>query len=90
MFAREIAPCLKINVRFVGEEPHDNVTRQYNNTMRVILPKYGIEFVEIPRKTFDGKPISASRVRRLLNDKNFGEIKKIVPKTTFDYLTERF
>lgn len=90
LFAREIAPCLKINVRFVGEEPHDKVTKQYNDTMRAILPQYDIEFVEIPRKELDGKPISASHVRALLKEKKFKEIAKIVPKTTFDYLTERF
>ncbi|MBQ1336263.1 MAG: hypothetical protein IIY37_04965 [Selenomonadaceae bacterium] len=34
MFAKEIAPCLNISVRFAGEEPLDNVTRQYNENMR--------------------------------------------------------
>lgn len=51
VFAREIAPCLHITKRFAGEEPFDTVTRQYNETMRRILPEYGIEFVEFPRKT---------------------------------------
>jgi len=90
LFAREIAPCLKIKVRFVGEEPYDKVTRQYNDTMRAVLPEYGVEFIEIPRKEWDGRPISASRVRELLKERNFDEIAKIVPKTTLDYLMERY
>lgn len=90
LFAREIAPCLNISVRFVGEEPHDKVTKQYNDIMRAVLPDYGIKFVEIPRREWDGRPISASRVRELLKERNFDEIAKIVPNTTFDYLTERY
>ncbi len=90
LFAREIAPCLGIAVRFVGEEPYDKITKQYNDTMRAILPQHGIEFVEIPRKEWNGSPISASRVRSLLDDRNFQEISKIVPDTTLKYLIERF
>lgn len=90
IFAREIAPSLNIRVRFAGEEPHDNVTNQYNQTMRTILPQYGIKFVEIPRKEMNGKPISASYVRSLLKENNFEEIEKIVPKTTLDYLLNEF
>lgn len=90
LFAREIAPCLNISVRFAGEEPYDKVTRQYNDMMRAVLPEYGIEFIEIPRKEYDGTPISASYVRELLKDRNFDSIGKIVPTTTLDYLKEKF
>jgi [citrate (pro-3S)-lyase] ligase len=90
IFAEEIAPTLGITVRFAGEEPLDNVTRQYNDTMKRILPQHGIEFVVIPRKEADGAPISASRVRALLKDKNFAEIAKIVPETTLGSLREKY
>jgi len=90
LFGREIAPCLNISMRFAGEEPYDKVTKQYNDTMRATLPKYGIEFVEIPRKEYDGIPISASHVRKLLKNRDFDEIGEIVPKTTLDYLRARF
>ncbi len=86
IFGREIAPTLGITVRFAGEEPTDNVTRQYNETMREILPRYGVEFREIPRKTFDGEPISASVVREALKRGDFDKIKELVPKTTLEYL----
>lgn len=86
IFAKEIAPSLNITVRFAGEEPLDNVTRQYNASMRSILPQYGIEFEEIPRKEHAGEVISASRVRKLLKAKDFAQIEKLVPATTFEYL----
>lgn len=90
VFAQEIAPCLNVTKRFAGEEPFDNVTRQYNETMSRILPQYGIEFVEIPRKELDSEPISASRVRRLLDEKKFDELSGLVPQTTFEYLCSKF
>jgi [citrate (pro-3S)-lyase] ligase len=89
-FASKIAPALGITVRFAGEEPLDNVTRQYNAQMRRILPQYGVEFAVIPRKELSGEPISASWVRRLLEEGEFDGIKSLVPQTTFDYLQSRF
>ena len=90
LFAEEIAPELGINVRFAGEEPNDTVTKQYNDNMRKILPKHGINFVEIPRKTIDGEVISAKRVRTLLQDHNFNDLSKLVPETTLNYLKKKF
>lgn len=90
IFGQEIAPTLGITVRFAGEEPKDNVTRQYNETMKIILPRYGVEFYEIPRKEFDGEPISASSVRAALKVGDFDKIKNLVPDTTFLYLRERY
>lgn len=90
IFAKEIAPTLGITIRFAGEEPTDGVTRQYNETMRRILPRHGVEFREIPRKTFGDEVISASTVRELLKRGDFDRIKNLVPETTFDYLRQRF
>ena len=86
LFAKYIAPVLGINMRFAGEEPLDKITYQYNECMKQILPKYGIEFREIPRKELGGTVISASRVRKLLKENNFEDIRAIVPETTFNYL----
>ena len=86
IFGKEIAPELGITIRFAGEEPKDNVTRQYNETMKRILPRYGVEFCEIPRKTFGDEPISASTVRAALNAGDIEKVKKLVPDTTFEYL----
>ena len=90
LFGKEIAPQLGITVRFAGEEPLDNVTRQYNETMARILPEYGVSFEVIPRKETNGGVISASRVRKLLEENNFEEISELVPPTTLDYLKGNF
>lgn len=89
IFSREIAPILNIKKRFVGQEPFDLITRQYNQTMKDILPKYNIELIEIERYSYDGNPISASRVRKLLKLNEWSELSKIVPETTLKYLSEK-
>ena len=86
IFAKYIVPALSIDVRFVGEEPTDNVTRQYNEMMKDRLPIHGIEVKEIPRLKKDGIVISASVVRELLNDNKWEEASKYLPRETNDYL----
>ena len=89
MFGKEIAPCLNISMRFAGEEPLDNVTRQYNESMARILPSYGVKFIEIPRMKYQGRPVSASEVRRLAEAKQFDKLKKLVPPITLRYLRRK-
>jgi nicotinic acid mononucleotide adenylyltransferase len=86
IFSERIAPRLQIKKRFVGEEPRDPVTAQYNQQMKAILPNYGIEVEEIPRKEVKQEAISASRVRKYLKTKEWEKIKEIVPNTTYEYL----
>ncbi len=87
IFAEKIAPRLNIKYRFVGEELSDAVTRQYNETMKSLLPKYDIEYVEIPRKTCNDEVISASRVRELMqNMDGIDEIAKLIPESTLSIL----
>ena len=90
VFAEKIAPILNITKRFVGEEPFCKVTRQYNEEMRSILPTYDIDVIVIPRIEIDDEPISASRVRMLLDANDFEGISKIVPSATLEYLTTIF
>lgn len=87
IFARYIAKGLYIIKRFVGKEPVDHVTGEYNRTMKKVLPKYGIELIEIPRKELsDGRVISASAVRKLLLGGTWSELAEYVPETTLEYL----
>ncbi len=88
IFGKYIASPLGITKRFVGEEPIDMVTRSYNESMKEILPRYGIEVDEIKRKEKDGGVISASRVRKALQTSDFDSIRKLVPETTYEYLWE--
>lgn len=90
IFGKYIAPGLGISKRFVGEEPNDYVTRKYNETMKEILPLYNVQVIEIPRKENCGKVISASLVRKYLDNKDFDSIRKVVPETTFDYLIKKY
>ena len=90
IFAKEIAPTLGITVRFVGQEPEDTVTNQYNENMKRILPQHNIEVCEIPRREINGEVISAKRVRSALEANDFDKIKLLVPKTTYNFLVENF
>lgn len=90
IFGSYIAPKLGISVRFVGEEPMDFVTRQYNNRMKDILPQYGIEVVEVPRFQQEGRVVSASLVRKNLKEGKMDIVKELVPSSVYSYLNEKF
>ncbi len=89
IFARYIAPPLGITCRFVGEEPTDKVTRQYNEQMKDILADFEIEVEEVPRKEVDGKVISASYVRKCLKNEWIEDIRRFVPESTIRIIKER-
>ena len=84
--ARHIAPALGATVRFVGSEPADELTRNYNAAMKRFLPQHGIEVVELPRLEKDGIIVSASTLRQMLADGDLGKAKGMVPSTTLPYL----
>ena len=88
LFGAVIAPALNISHRFIGEEPFCNVTRQYNETMKRILPPLDIQVHEIPRKEEKGQAISASLVRQLLNDGDWNRLQTLVPPTTHSFLAQ--
>lgn len=90
IFGSYIAPKLGISVRFVGEEPIDFVTRQYNDKMKNILPQYGIEVVEVPRFQQEGRVVSASLVRKNLKEGKMDIVKELVPSSVYSYLNEKF
>lgn len=90
-FCKYIAPPLNIRYRFAGEEPFDPVTNNYNENMKRILPEHGMNFVEIPRFALDEKRIvNATRVRELLKNREFEELKEYVPQSTYDVLKEKY
>lgn len=86
VFAQHIAPTLGINIRFVGEEPFDLVTNQYNRSIKEILPRYNIDVKIIERIEIDGQIVSASKVRDLIDKGNFDDVKKFLPDKTFNYI----
>ena len=88
-FALYVAPEKGIKIRYVGEEPFDKVTKQYNEQMQRYLPRWGIELVEIPRKENNGMTISASNVRKAMHNNDWETVSKMVPKTTYNYLKDK-
>ena len=89
-FCEHIAPTANISIRFVGEEPNCLITRQYNSQIKNMLPKYDIKFEEIPRKEEAGQAISASLVRKYIENNENEKIKTIVPQTTYDFLLNNY
>ncbi len=86
IYGTYLAKALKINRRYVGEEPYSKTTDLYNQVMKEVLPKYNIEVVEIERKSVEEDIISASKVRQFLKQGEISEVEKFVPKETFEFL----
>ena len=86
IFGRHIAPALGISRRYVGTEPLSPLTDSYNCALAAQLPACGVEVVEVPRLEEGNQPISASRVRALLDAGDLAAVEPLVPPTTFDYL----
>ena len=84
LFGRHIAPALGATVRFVGSEPTDALTARYNALMQEMLPAYGVRVVEIPRLTDAEGPVSASRVRKALDEGQFP--KALTPASSWPFL----
>jgi [citrate (pro-3S)-lyase] ligase len=86
IFGKYFGSKFNIKKRFVGNEPYCDVTNYYNNSLKRVLPQYGIEVFETVRKEEAGRPISASRVREYLKEDKMEEVKNIVPQVTYDFL----
>lgn len=90
LFAYQIAPVLHIKKRFVGTEPTDRFTAQYNLEMKRILPKTGMELIEIERVKEGEKVVSASTVRKALREQRWDDVEDMVPKSTWEYLCKSY
>lgn len=85
LFRRHIAPALGATVRFVGTEPTDRLTRRYNQLMHEVLT----DVREISRLEKDGNAVSASRVRKAMEQGDMNVIRQLVPPTTLPYIIAR-
>ena len=86
IFGSLIAPILNLSVWFTGEETFNNTMIQNNQKMKVLLSEYGIRFDVIPKKEIDRKVISTSYVRKMVKERNFEKLSKLVPDSTLAYL----
>ena len=89
VFLKYFVPHFGITDRYVGTEPLSALTRQYNEALASQLPKRGIAFHEIPRLERRDAPISASAVRKLLDEGRTEEARALLPASIFDYLKDR-
>lgn len=85
-FSAKIAPALNIKKRFVGEEPLDVTTNEYNVQMKKILNQYGIDTIEVPRLTNNDQVINATQVRKWMKEGNYDAISEYVPDSTFEVI----
>ena len=53
-----------------------------------MFPQSGIEVEEIKRLEIDDMPVSASDVRRAYEGSRMEDVKRWVPETTYQYLSE--
>lgn len=82
LFRRHIAPALGTTVRFIGTEPTDQLTRRYNQLMHEVLA----DVREIVRLEKKGNAVSASRVRKAMEQGDMSTIRQLVPPTTLPYI----
>lgn len=82
LFRRHIAPALGATVRFVGTEPTDQLTRRYNQLMHEVLA----DVRETARLEKKGNAVSASRVRKAMEQGDMSTIRQLVPPTTLPYI----
>ena len=82
LFRRHIAPALGATVRFVGTEPTDRLTRRYNQLMHEVLA----DVRETARLEKKGNAVSASRVRKAMEQGDMSTIRQLVPPTTLPYI----
>ena len=86
VFCEAVAPLFHITTRFVGEEPNDKYTKQYNEWMRKLLPQYNISFCEIKRFAINDRAVSGTEVRELYINEMWDALKQLVPDAVLDYL----
>ena len=89
IFIKHFVKSFKITHRYVGTEPTSLLTDKYNEALKKHLPRSGVILKEIERIKSGDAPISASTVRELIKQDNISALRKLLPQTTLDYLSEK-
>jgi len=82
---KQIAQAVGAGTRYVGDEPLSFTTGIYNKIMLESLSNSNIKCIVIPRIEHEGMPISASRVRKLLQEGRAEDCRNLVTPATFHY-----
>lgn len=86
IFIEIFSKALEISKRFVGSEPYCPLTAQYNQALKAACNGSKVDLVEIERLQVEGKAVSASLIRRLIQLEDWEAIRTLVPETTYSYL----
>ena len=89
IFGNYIASKLRISIRFVGDEPHDHITMQYNQYLEKSLPKYGIKVIQFKRKqNIFGIDIEGKTVRKIISENGIDDEKlhHFLPQSTIEVI----
>ncbi|MFP4077731.1 MAG: [citrate (pro-3S)-lyase] ligase [Candidatus Izemoplasmataceae bacterium] len=83
VFKEYYMKIFNITDRYVGDEPYSPMTNTYNRTMKKYLNS---DLHILERKAIDDTPISASTVRKLLQNHSLEAIEPYVPEATLRFL----
>jgi len=86
LFGRHLAPYFHIRRRFIGTEPYCRTTRLYSEAMKRILPRYGVETVQVERIRQGEEVVSAFRVREAIRREAYETVRRLVPPSTLHFL----
>lgn len=84
---KKIMKQMNLSIRFFGEEPNDELTNLYLQQAKKVLDNniYIFERIKV-----DNKIISASLVRKYLDEKNYDKIKPLVNDITYNFIINKF
>lgn len=86
LFKHQIAPALQITERYVGSEPCDPTTANYNRALADVLPPT-VQLHVIDRHQIHGTIISATRVRQAIKANQLDRVRWALPKTSWDFIS---
>lgn len=89
IFSKYFCKTFNITKRYVGDEPYCQATAAYNVALKKVLLTYGVEVMQVSRKSLGEVAISASRVRRLIKEGellNNEELTNLLPEVTQEFL----
>lgn len=76
-------PIFKIDKRYVGTEPMDFFTKNYNDVLKKVLKE---KLIVVERLLLNKRVVSATLVRDLFKKKRFNALKSLVPPSTYNFL----